>query len=55
MRKKDKLIKKGDYDSMKTFEEPQVIFVEIDSDIITTSSLCVSSGGNDLPPQSYQP
>lgn len=55
MRKKDKLIKKGDYDSMKTFEEPQVIFVEIDSDIITTSSLCAGGGGTDLPYQPYQP
>lgn len=34
---------------MKKFEEPEINFVEIDGDIITTSSLCVSGGGNDLP------
>ena len=36
---------------MKKFEEPEINFVEIDSDIITTS-LCPAQGGNDLP---FQP
>ena len=36
---------------MKKFEDPEIVFVEIEGDIITTSG-CVTSGGNDLP---FQP
>ena len=35
---------------MKKFEEPEIDFVEIDGDVITTS-LCVGTGGHDLPIQ----
>ncbi len=36
---------------MKVFEDPTIVFVEFEEDIITASG-CVTGGGNDLP---FQP